>query len=367
MIIRCANCNSALTYDIALRKMKCKHCDSVFEVADMEHDASEENMMQCNVFACTACGARLVINDAEAATFCAYCGQPTVIFERVSRMLRPTKILPFKVTREEAEATIRAHFKKGAFVPKAIKNFKAERICGIYVPFQVYNMECWEGLRDHSKRGKTKVRSQVIALDTSVNFCNESAQRLEPYDLKKMVDFHEAYLSEFYADRYDENEYLSKKRAVERCKQLFHKDISKTDEERAMLEYSKLKCKILSQKYVLLPVWFLTLRYKDKPYTMLVNGQTGKKIGSVPAVKLKIVAAFLALLVVFLFLFIAFYVWIFRDFLTAEFGLTGWIVWIVPTYFIYCVGGGCYDHIKKNVKLTSAKELFEYAKERQEE
>ena len=32
----------------------------------------------------------------------------------------------------------------------------------------------------------------------------------------------------------------------------------------------------------LLPAWFLTYRYKDKPYTVIVNGQTGKLAGNFP-------------------------------------------------------------------------------------
>jgi len=35
-------------------------------------------------------------------------------------------------------------------------------------------------------------------------------------------------------------------------------------------------------KYVLLPVWILNTRYKDKIYTFAMNGQTGKMTGAFP-------------------------------------------------------------------------------------
>lgn len=38
----------------------------------------------------------------------------------------------------------------------------------------------------------------------------------------------------------------------------------------------------------MLPVWFLMFRYKGDSYTMLVNGQTGKTVGAVPAEKKKL-------------------------------------------------------------------------------
>ena len=37
-----------------------------------------------------------------------------------------------------------------------------------------------------------------------------------------------------------------------------------------------------SVKYALVPVWILTTRYKDQPYTFMMNGQTGKFVGSLP-------------------------------------------------------------------------------------
>ena len=40
-------------------------------------------------------------------------------------------------------------------------------------------------------------------------------------------------------------------------------------------------------EYALFPVWFLTFRYNNEPYTMLVNGQTGKVVGTVPVDKKK--------------------------------------------------------------------------------
>ena len=39
--------------------------------------------------------------------------------------------------------------------------------------------------------------------------------------------------------------------------------------------------------YVMVPVWILTTRYNDVPYTFMMNGQTGKVVGSLPYDKTK--------------------------------------------------------------------------------
>lgn len=43
----------------------------------------------------------------------------------------------------------------------------------------------------------------------------------------------------------------------------------------------------VTYKYLLLPVWFIDMNYKNKNYQLLMNGQTGKVTGKVPAYILK--------------------------------------------------------------------------------
>jgi hypothetical protein len=40
-------------------------------------------------------------------------------------------------------------------------------------------------------------------------------------------------------------------------------------------------------KYAMVPVWILTTKFDGKPYTFMMNGQTGKFIGSLPTDKSK--------------------------------------------------------------------------------
>ena len=41
-------------------------------------------------------------------------------------------------------------------------------------------------------------------------------------------------------------------------------------------------------KHVLLPVWIMAYRYKEKLYRFLVNGQTGRATGAAPTSILKV-------------------------------------------------------------------------------
>ena len=56
---------------------------------------------------------------------------------------------------------------------------------------------------------------------------------------------------------------------------------------------------VVRAKYALLPVWFMTMRYRNIPYTVLVNGQTGKTVCSMPVNKVKAYGLFGSLAVGF--------------------------------------------------------------------
>jgi hypothetical protein len=52
--------------------------------------------------------------------------------------------------------------------------------------------------------------------------------------------------------------------------------------------------------YCMAPVWIVTTRYQDKPYTFMMNGQSGKVVGSLPYDMKKAVAYGLAVFAVVL-------------------------------------------------------------------
>ena len=41
--------------------------------------------------------------DTTTATECPYCGSPTILPERIAGGVKPEKVIPFKVTKEEAQ------------------------------------------------------------------------------------------------------------------------------------------------------------------------------------------------------------------------------------------------------------------------
>ncbi len=295
MICKCMNCSTALRFSPVSGMLECAACDSSFWASQFEEEENVGEEIEVEVYSCTACGAQLAVNGVESSTFCSYCGQPTIVFDRISSTKKPKYIIPFSVSKEQAVSLIRNYIEEGEFVPKEIKNFEIERVRGIYIPFWLYDVEYADrqyltGTVGSGKDSHTEYYMRLaettfynLTLDASQQLNDGVSQRLEPYDTRGMIPFHSAYLSGFYADCFDYESEQMEGYAIYRCRQLFDQEILKTINAVGIeVDANDPRPRILKSEYAMLPAWFLTFRYENVPYTILVNGQTQKVVGAVP-------------------------------------------------------------------------------------
>ena len=153
---KCPGCGATMEYDPQDGKMHCVFCKSSYEpdqigrrassddppkiVAAERETARKQARIAVNVAVCNSCGAELAVNAVEASSFCPYCGNASVVMDRVEEQLAPDYIIPFKVSKEEAEGIIRKRLKSGFFVPKEVRDFELEKLNGVYIPFWLYEI-----------------------------------------------------------------------------------------------------------------------------------------------------------------------------------------------------------------------------------
>ena len=400
MIVKCPNCSGPLEYDIITDKMVCSHCDSSFLVGELktkeqkneqiyentdvnrETDMSDENnddTMECRMYVCTACGAELMINNVESSTFCAYCGQPTIVFDRISVQKRPKYIIPFSISKEKALSLIRERMDKGAFVPKEIKNFEFDVLRGIYVPFWIVDMEYQDSdvIVGTVEKGDSKQKTYFyregytkffnIPVDASKRFNDMSSKRLEPYIVSEAKPFNPQYLSNFYADCSDEDAASIAYKASMRAKLLFDQEMLKTVKasDKRILEQKPVHT-VTRKDYAMFPAWFMVFKHKEKDYTMMVNGQTGKVVGAVPFEK-KEAAIFFVVVSVALTILLnpMLYAVLGSDAIDDVFSFLG-----VCLFGISCLLGCAVAKLKsfkKSQELTTENRMKDFVKDRQEE
>ena len=434
MIYKCLNCEGNLVYSVEDQKMKCEFCGSLFEINELEEkkqvkeifgtnnsgkdlkivntgfdsfNLTNENFGDYNTLVarkeaekmeaesrakefitmqkvkCTSCGSELLINGVESSTFCAYCGQATIVMDRVDDYLKPDYIIPFKVNQEDAERIIRTILNDGFFVPKEVKNFQVEKLRGIYIPFWLmdFNYSDSQFLKYSKRVGKSNVTRYVfmkgecdfkrVTVDASLQLNDYSSQRLEPYDMRQLVDFNSSYLSGFYSDRFDDKAENLESVAVQRMKVLFDQQmLEDSGHPSARLVSSNPKYYITKTDYALLPAWFLSFKYDGKPFTIMVNGQTGKMVGAVPFVKAKAygifagLSAVLSLVLIPLLSFIYYILWDPKDVNKVFFGFI--ILVLCAIIFVWSGSIKTIKRINESIDLTNSKSNNKYMKERQD-
>ena len=134
-----------------------------------------------------------------------------------------------------------------------------------------------------------KVGFANIPVDASTKTENQYMEGVEPFNYAEAVDFNTAYLAGYLADRYDVSVEDSIGRATERVKHSTESVYASTTAGYmgVTAEQSSIiatDCKI---RYSLLPVWMLNIKYMDKMYKYVINGQTGKVAGEYPVSKAK--------------------------------------------------------------------------------
>ena len=90
-----------------------------------------------------------ICDASTAATFCPYCGNPTVVPGQFAGTLKPDFVIPFKLSREDAIREIQKHYRGKVFLPKIFsKENHLQEIQGVYVPFLSLIHIFWQ--QDHN-------------------------------------------------------------------------------------------------------------------------------------------------------------------------------------------------------------------------
>ena len=348
---KCPHCGAKIDFDPKSQSFKCNYCGGLVSVDEMKkHETavnSKNNVDEAVVdeyneyfsYTCKDCGAEVITDEETVATFCVYCGNSAILKNKLSGKFRPDFIIPFKKDIKEATKCFIDLGKGRPLVPKAFTSDKnIEKIRGIYIPFWLHDFTTsgnitLEGRKyDHWSVGNTdytktsiynverggSVNIKYLPTDGSTRFDDALMNTIQPYNYDEMICYNHGYLAGFLAERYDTDIESIKKIAED-----YALDESKNQLLKSTSLYSSvniksntLSVKDYSNKYVLLPVYMVNVKYSGKMYTFAMNGQTGKFIGDIPIDKKKAVFySILTFIVSFL------------------------VVWLI-TYIMFKLGGG---------------------------
>jgi len=280
---------------------------------------------------CGGCGADVVVDTAHAMNArCHWCRHTLNVNQRTPNGAVPDAVLPFRLTRDEAVAKIRAFASKRRLFahPRFTREFVPENVLGVYLPYLVIDARAEAAYvgqgevqtrRWTEKQGDNSVTyyaADVYRVDRSVAFTvddltiegaadradlgsgttNNIVNTILPFDTKNAVKWNSSYLVGFTSEKRDldvtdlqpvlEDQPLSIGRAQ------VHDTLGEFDRG---VRWEAEKVDVGGSRWVsmYLPVWLYS--YYQENTRMLhyiaVNARTGETMGSVPVSQPRLIAA----------------------------------------------------------------------------
>lgn len=349
----------------------CSSCRTSYDISEYEQKGIKDGNIE--VLVCNNCGTKVVGNETVFSTRCIYCRSNLIVKKKLEEKYKPDCIIPFRNNKEDILDILEKYLKSSTFSSKNF--FNKDNIVSInslYVPYWLYSCEAMFSIKgtvstetwDHEYTSKPfsrlcELKLERVPADAKINLDNTFLQGLEPFNYDELNKFDYPYLLSSIAEYYDEDkETIVHIQIKERCEEAAYSKLSKTISN-GHIAISSKQTYMGKDKFesALMPIWFISLKFKDKIYDFCVNDQTGKVSGIRYLNKFKIflLTLLFAVLMVWIFIFVSIYV-------SDNYFLTNIIFfsWIFGMIF------GCikiYGICNSYTHITKGKESVDYIKE----
>jgi DNA-directed RNA polymerase subunit RPC12/RpoP len=282
-------------------------------------------------FKCSACGAEVTINTANAMTArCHWCRHVLGVNEQIANGAVPDAVLPFHIKKDDAVARIRQFVdKRRLFALKEFKEqFTPENVAGVYLPYMIVDanvsaavagkgeIKTREYTRGSDNDKKTYYDADVYQVDRQVDFTvddlplesstergnldtkvntNNIINTILPFDTKNAVKWNASYLSGFSSEKRNSNVANLQPRLEDELLSIARSQVE--DSVRRYdrgVRWEQEQIDVIGTRWVsmYLPVWLYSYHQPGRNGGMLhyiaVNGRTGETMGSVPVQQWKL-------------------------------------------------------------------------------
>jgi len=331
---KCASCGANMVYDPVSRAMKCPYCGTTqaihaerseeVDLAKLFATRVNEWSAETKVFRCVNCGAVTVIGKTEISKACAYCGASNIVESAELSGMRPDAVLPFLVSKEDAEQAVSLWAKKKKFTPNAFKkSVSPESINGHYIPAFTFDSDTVSRYRGtlgeyyyetrvvngkeervrktryfHISGNYSKFFDDVL-VQASDRVSQATVSKLSPFDTGNAQKYTAEFLHGFSATQYVREGGACWGTAKKMMYDVVKREILARYTYDVIAEFHMdTQYNNVTYKYLLLPLYIGRFAFKKKLYNFFVNGRNGKVDGSVPRSPLKILALVAGILAV---------------------------------------------------------------------
>jgi predicted RNA-binding Zn-ribbon protein involved in translation (DUF1610 family) len=339
-VFECSNCGGNLEFKPGIRSLECPFCGTtnelpgdsapeIYEELDYERALADlegaTDTVEVRQVSCSGCGAEVTLEPSATTAECVYCGTQVVSEGDSRRALQPQYILPFSVEKPRATKLFRKWIASRRFAPNALKKYTrvSEPLKGVYYPFWTFDTDTrsdyrgqrgiyyTETIRTTNSQGKSVTRSVTktrwypasgtvsrsfdeVLVSASRSMEQDLVEKAQDFPLREAVEYDSRFLSGFHGESYT----VELKEGFGDAKEVMDRQIRSDvrrdiggDTQRITSLHTRYRN--VTFKYLVLPLYVLKYRFKDKFFPVVINGVTGTIAGKRPFSWLKIALAVL--------------------------------------------------------------------------
>lgn len=306
-VFKCVACGDQMHYSIRRKMLVCDTCSAEceienYEIENMTYEGSAELSNDIETLSCPTCGARVSILEGSAKLRCSYCQSELAAFGVHKKEYSPEKIIPCKLTYQEARVKLGTWWMNHETMPKYDEKKLKIKFQDIYVPVWLINADVSSSSKaivapfdyfGDSHLPKVQVKKtytskfSLVPFDASCHILDEQFYNIEPFHYAEMVPFTPSYLSGHAAEGYHFEPHHILPRAIgrlkgfakEQCRDFLEQDLRGGNVDEYL--YEETDVTPTEMIYALVPIWVCSYVFQGKKYNAYINGQTGKVDGTV--------------------------------------------------------------------------------------
>ncbi len=323
-INNCPSCGAKVEFSPVDKALKCLKCEKVYPINYVKNAKKKplvkgenddgfkewENNSRC--YQCSNCGGQIILNKYEMSSKCQYCNTASLVPLKELPGLKPSVVLPFRLSKQQAGEMFKKNIRSKIFLPREFKKkLPKTEIGASYIPSfsfacDVYAM--YHGIEEYKKvvheNGETKTITRTrpisghikhhfnnIIVEVSDKISQQHISSILPFNFNEAYDYDSAFIMGYSVGYYNQTPID----AFEKAKEMAEDEIENMIRNNYYNYISSLSVQSNfsdeSYIYSLVPIYFVSFKYKNKEYINLMNGQNGNLGGKLPYSKVKITFA----------------------------------------------------------------------------
>jgi len=310
VVIKCAVCRALLDEE----DLFCPNCGTE---APVSSTARPQTHTSQHFFECQGCGASMTYNAAAGSLHCPFCSSTDMKSAPDQKVLISTGVVPFAVPQQQAEQSMRQWLGSSFWRPGDLAQLaQVTTMVAVYVPYWIFQAQTHTFWTADSSRTPPGARAswypvfgehqgtyRGLLVGASGALSAAETTSLSPFDLAYAVPPTQIQFSNVAVEQFGLLRKYARPLARQGIEALERQACAAYVPGSARNLKVNVRISELSSEPMLLPVWIMAYRYRDRVYRFLVNGQTGRATGQAPWSWSKILGAIaigiLILLVIF--------------------------------------------------------------------